>query len=136
MRYKKRLSGPLLDRIDLHIHVSAVEIDKLTDDQSAESSAVIRKKVQKAREKQQQRYKGTKFRANGEMDSRAVKHYCQLDQECQIILRQAVENLQLTARSYYRTIKVARTIADLDDNENIHPQHLAEALQYRQKVDI
>ena len=135
MRYRKRLSGPLLDRIDLHIHVSAVDIDKLTDEQPAESSVSIRKKVQKAREKQQLRFKGTKFKANGEMDSRAVKHYCQLDQESQRILRQAVVNLQLTARSYYRTIKVARTIADLEDAENIRPPQLAEALQYRQKVD-
>ncbi len=135
MRYKKRLSGPLLDRIDLHIQVRAVDIDKLADDQPAESSAAIRKRVQNARTKQLQRFKKTKFKANGEMDSRAVKHFCALSPEGQRLLRQAVENLSLTARSYYRTIKVARTIADLEEAESISPSHLAEALQYRQQVD-
>lgn len=135
-RYQKRISGPLLDRIDLHINVQAVDIDKLTSQTSkAESSKSIRKRVQAARNKQLTRFKQTNFKSNGEMSSQAVKQFCQLNQHSQQILRQAVKTLQLSARSYYRTIKVARTIADLENSESILPKHLTEALQYRQKTN-
>lgn len=134
-RYSKRLSGPLLDRIDLHLQVSAVDIDKLTGDELAEASEVVRRRVQKARYQQWERFKETKFKANGEMDSRAVKKFCPLDSESQQILRQAVNNLNLTARSYYRTIKVARTIADLAGTNDIMANQINEALLYRRMED-
>jgi magnesium chelatase family protein len=133
--YKKRLSGPLLDRIDLHVHVPAVNIDELTSDFQSQSSANIKTKVQKARNRQLERFQDTPFKANGEMDSRAVKKYCKLDSVSHQLLRQAIQNLNLTARSYYRTIKVARTIADLAQSDTIKSDHLTEALQYRQKIE-
>lgn len=134
-RYKKRMSGPLLDRIDLHISVAAVDIDKLTSDQSAESSEEIRQRVQAARQLQINRYKQTSLKSNADLNTKAVKQFCSLDSDCHKLLTQAVSKLQLSARSYYRTIKVARTIADLANSEKIIKDHIAEALQYRQKID-
>ncbi len=134
-RYKKKLSGPLLDRIDLHIQVAAVEVDKLTGEDESESSKNIRQRVQKARNKQRARFAGTKIQANGEMTSKEVKKYCTLDEAGAQVLRQAISTMHLSARSYYRIIKVARTIADLEDSEQIKAGHIAEALQYRQRGD-
>jgi magnesium chelatase family protein len=135
-RYQKRVSGPILDRIDLHIEVNAVNINKLTREglTNIEKSVEIRARVQKAREKQWQRFHGTSLKSNSEMSTRQVKQFCGLSKECQELLRQAVLRMALSARSYFRTIKVARTIADLTGEENITTVHIAEALQYRPKM--
>jgi len=137
IRYQKRVSGPIWDRIDLHVEVPAVEVEKLTSDSSvgSESSAVIRKRVQAAREIQLRRFAETNLVCNADMKNRDVKEFCSLSAECLNILRQAVSQLGLSARSYYKVIKAARTIADLAGGEAIAAPHLAEALQYRQKVN-
>jgi magnesium chelatase family protein len=133
IRYQRRLSGPILDRIDLHVEVPAVEVDKLTSETTvAESSESIQKRVQAARDRQRKRFKKRrKIKANAEMKTRDVKSYCRLDQECLTVLRQAVSSMNLSARAYYKTIKLARTIADLGGEAKITTNHLTEALQFR-----
>jgi len=134
IRYQRRVSGPILDRIDLHVEVEAVSVDKLTSEKLiSESSYSVRQRVQLAREKQRTRFKGTKIRSNNRMRTREIKKHCLLDKDCLILLRQAVSAMNLSARSYYKTIKVARTIADLAREDQIKTVHLAEALQYRPK---
>ncbi len=130
-QYQKRISGPLLDRIDLHIMVPRVNIDKLTTDYEPENSATILDRVLKAREIQAKRFIGTSKQTNSELQSREIKKFCALDQESQALLRQATNKLQLSARGYYRVLRVARTIADLAGLELITLSHVAEALQYR-----
>jgi len=134
-KYRKKISGPILDRIDLHLEVPAVQVEKLTDfnKTKAKSSTEIKKEVQKARDIQTKRFKGTKISSNAEMSTKDVKEFCSLSQECLNLLRKAVTAFQLSARSYYRVIKVARTIADLEGELQIQTSHLAEALQYRPK---
>jgi len=134
IRYQKRLSGPLLDRIDLHVEVPAVKVEKLTGEEViGEESRSIKKRVQIARDLQRKRFKGTKIKSNAEMQTRDIKKYCSLDNDSLNLLRQAVSQMSLTARSYYRVIKLARTIADLAGEEKVITAHLAEALQYRPK---
>lgn len=138
LRYQKRVSGPVIDRIDIHLDVPAVKLDKLTEDDKgrlAESSLQIRKRVQKARDIQTKRFKGRKIASNSEMVSKDVKELLELSNECRELLRLAVSRMNLSARSYYRTIKLARTIADLEEAKSIAPNHVAEALQYRPRVD-
>lgn len=135
-RYRKRVSGPILDRIDLHVSVPAVKVDKLAVDglrPTAKNSKEIKKEVQKARDLQTKRFRETKLTCNAEMSTRDVKQFCVLSQECLNLLRQAVTKFQLSARSYYRLIKVSRTIADLDGEKEITSAHIAEALQYKPK---
>ena len=134
IRYQKKISGPLLDRIDIHIDVPKVETNKLTTHSPSESSEVVRTRVQKARDKQLTRFSGTTLTSNADMDSRDIKLFCLLSSECLEILKKAVDMFQLSARSYYRIIKLARTIADLDDKDTIAVAHIAEALQYRPKT--
>jgi len=133
MRYKKRLSGPLLDRIDLHIDVPPVEIDELSDEYESESSKAVRSRVKKARKIQEKRFSADTHLFNSEMSSTDVKKYCVLSEDAQQMLKTAVERLALSARSYFKTIKVARTIADLEGFKVIESAHIAEALQYRAK---
>lgn len=135
-RYQKRVSGPILDRIDLHIEVGAVNVDKLTQDSvlTSEKSKDVKTRVQKAREKQWKRFSGTSIKSNSEMSPRQLKQCCAISNECRDLLRRAVIQMGLSARSYFRTIKVARTIADLTGEENISTIHIAEALQYRPKI--
>jgi magnesium chelatase family protein len=131
-RYQKRISGPILDRIDLHIHVPAVSTEKLTDRSiQNETSKKVRKRVQKARNLQTERLRVYGLQANAEMSTRVVRECVQLSTECEQFLRQAVHRFRLSARGYYRVIKVARTIADLSDEQKIALPHVAEALQYR-----
>ncbi|OGM18277.1 magnesium chelatase [Candidatus Woesebacteria bacterium RIFCSPHIGHO2_01_FULL_38_10] len=131
-RYQKRVSGPILDRIDIHISLRLLETDKLVGNkEKAESSKSIQARVQKARDMQIKRFKGSKFKSNSEMSSKAVKEFCPLLPECLAILRSAVASMNLTARSYHKVIKVARTIADLEGVKEITTNHIAEALQYR-----
>ena len=125
------------DRIDLHVQVSAVEVEKLTrEDARAEKSNTIQQRVQKARKRQILRFVGTKVTCNAEMSTKQVKHYCPLSEAERQFLSQATQKLDLTARSYFKTIKVARTIADLNGDESITITHLAEALQYRQQQKL
>ena len=132
-RYQKKVSGPFLDRIDLHLEVPQVEFKELTSEKVAESSEVIRKRVQKAREIQLQRFKKCKIFTNAEMKNKEVKDFCKIDEESLEILRLAVERMHLSTRSFYRLFKIARTIADLSLSENIQKNHITEALQYRGK---
>ena len=134
-RYKKKISGPLLDRIDIHLDVPAVKVEKLTeqDTNNVENSAQVRTRVQKARNKQHNRYKGTMITSNSELTNKTIKTYCKLSDDCITLLRQAVSSMGLSGRAYYRIIKLSRTIADLADAENIQPEDIAEALQYRPK---
>jgi len=135
-RYRKRISGPILDRIDLHISVPAVKVEKLTDyrlQTTAKDSRKIKKEVQAARNAQTKRFRGTKITCNAEMSTREVKEFCPLSPECLNLLRQAVTAFQLSARSYYRLIKVSRTIADLGGEKEISLADISEALQYKPK---
>lgn len=133
LKYQKRLSGPILDRIDLHIQMPPVEVDKLSDNFSSESSANIQSRVEKARGLQRVRFAKTKIISNSEMSTKDIKKYCPLSVDCLDLLRQATIKLNLSARSYFRVIKISRTIADLDSKTHILPQHIAEAIQYRPK---
>lgn len=134
-KYQKRISGPLLDRIDLHVNVPPVDIVELSENQRAsellESSEKIRKRVIRARETQRRRFTEDAIQVNAEMKNDQIKKYCPLSKEVEQILQQAGQKFQLSARSYLKMIKVARTIADLAGAENIEIQHIAEALQYR-----
>lgn len=133
--YKKKISGPILDRIDLHVEVPRVKFEKLTGDAPGESSVDIKKRVEKARKIQAERLKDTPFITNSEMNSETVKKFCQICDTSKELLKNAVDKLHLSARAYFRILKLARTIADLDDAERIAPNHVAEALQYRLKID-
>ncbi len=132
-RYKKRISGPLLDRIDLHLDIPAVNVEKLTEQESGnvENSASVRARVQTARNIQEQRYQETAITSNAELNNKSIKEFCPLSPECIELLRTAVSKLGLSGRAYYRVIKLSRTIADLEGLENIQPHHIAESLQYR-----
>lgn len=133
IKYKKRLSGPLLDRIDLHVDVPPVNEKKLIEDFKAETSAEIRKKVSRARKIQTERFKEIKIKTNGEMGANDIKKYCFLTKETVVLLKQAISQLSLSARSYFKIIKIGQTIADLEGKEKIDESHIAEALQYRLK---
>jgi magnesium chelatase family protein len=131
-RYQKRISGPIMDRIDLHVNVPAVLPEKYTGHiEKGESSLVVQTRVQQARRIQIARFVGTNRKANADMNTKDVRTYCPLSDDVAAFLRQAVSRMGLSARSYYRVIKVARTIADLADEKHIALTHIAEALQYR-----
>ena len=130
-KYIHKISGPLLDRIDIHIEVESVNYQKLENDSPAESSCEIRKRVNNARNIQLERYKNYKIFSNSELTPALISKYCKLSSESKKILESAFNRLGLSARAYNRILKVARTIADLDNSENIQTHHLAEAIQYR-----
>jgi magnesium chelatase family protein len=131
-RYLNKISGPLLDRIDIHIEVVPVSYDKLAETKPAESSKEIRERVIKAREKQSERFKAhPQIYSNAQMSSKMIRTYCEIDAAGKTLLKKAMEKLGLSARAYDRILKVARTIADLEGTENIQSYHLAEAIQYR-----
>ena len=135
-QYQQRVSGPLMDRIDIHLEVPAVKVEKLTleDQEKAEkSSKEIKTEVQKARDLQTKRFSHMDIVCNAEMSTKDIKQFCPLTSDSIILLRQAVTQMGLSARSYYRVIKVARTIADLEGSESISQNHVSEALQYRAK---
>ncbi len=134
LNYQKKISGPLLDRIDLHIEVTRVEYDKLISSTKSESSTQILQRVTAARQKQSQRFTGSKIFTNAEMGIKDIQRYCVMPPEGSELLKQAVQQMHLSARSYHRLLKLARTIADLAGEKNIGFAHIAESLQYRPKV--
>jgi magnesium chelatase family protein len=133
IRYQKRVSGPILDRIDLHIEVPRIKYDELSKDRKTESSENIRTRIEKARDIQNKRFVDSIISINSEMRPQDIKKYCQIDEKSQDLLKSAVNQFGLSARAYNRILKLARTIADLSQSENILPEHIAEALQYRPK---
>ena len=130
-KYMGKISGPLLDRIDIHIEVQEVKYDKLNSNIESESSEKIKQRVNKARKIQLERYKEYNIFSNSELTPKLIEKYCKLENKDKEILKNAFEKLGLSARAYSRILKVARTIADLDEKENIETKHLAEAIQYR-----
>jgi magnesium chelatase family protein len=132
-RYVAKVSGPLLDRIDIHIEVPAVQYKELRGTAAAEGSAEIRERVMAARERQRVRFKkhGEKIYSNAQMNTRQVRVYCELGADSERLLERAMQQQGLTARAHDRILKVARTIADLEGTENLTVGHLAEAIQYR-----
>ncbi|HBR16614.1 MAG TPA: ATP-dependent protease [Deltaproteobacteria bacterium] len=130
-KYRAKISGPLLDRIDIHCDVPAVRFKELSGDTKGESSRDIKTRVDKARRLQSERFKGKKIYFNSQMTSHYIKKFCEIDEDGKRLLEMAIDRLGLSARAYTRVLKVARTIADLEGEENIKPQHLSEAIQYR-----
>ena len=146
-KYQKRISGPLLDRIDIHIEVPRVDYEKLSGNKMSETSEVIRQRVQAAREIQNKRFGVQSLPTsaqsretlqsivcNADMRIGEVRQFCQLQAEGQSLMRSAMSQLQLSARAYHRILKLSRTIADLAGSDEIQSTHLAEALQYRPKI--
>jgi magnesium chelatase family protein len=134
-RYQKRISGPMLDRIDIHIEVPRVEYDKLSDDRLGEASVHVQARVEAARERQRLRFAGGDLVSNAEMGPGEVRQFCPLDETCSALMRTAMRQMHLSARAFHRVLKLSRTIADLAGVDDITPSHLAEALQYRPKAN-
>ncbi len=130
-RYINKLSGPLLDRIDIHIEVPKVEFEQLSDKRKTETSEEIRRRVLRARQIQQERFSKSDIHYNAQMGRREIEQYCALDQASELLIKTAMNRLNLSARAYDRILKVARTIADLNSSEQITSSHIAEAIQYR-----
>jgi magnesium chelatase family protein len=132
-RYQKRISGPLLDRIDIYIDVPRVEYEKLVDDRLGEGSKEVQARVEATRQIQRERFQETKILWNAEMTPVEVREFCHIEPSAQSLLRAAMKQLSLSARAFHRILKLSRTIADLEGATDIEPSHLAEAIQYRPK---
>jgi magnesium chelatase family protein len=130
-RYRAKISGPLLDRIDIQVEVDGVDYDALISDEIAETSAQVKARADGARKIQRERFSGSKVSVNAEMSEKETRAYCKLTEEGERVLREAFETLHLSARARSRILKVARTIADLEFSEDILPEHLYEAISYR-----
>jgi magnesium chelatase family protein len=135
-RYQKRISGPMLDRIDIHIEVPRVDYEKLSDSRLGEPSAQVRARVGAARQRQRERFAGSDLICNADMRPADIRKHCQLDSTSQSLMQSAMNQFQLSTRAYHRMLKLARTIADLAGEKKIEPAHLAEALQYRPKLGM
>ena len=118
-RYQKRISGPLLDRIDIHVEVPRVDYEKLSSDRLGEPSSAVRARVEAARKRQRARFEGTPLTCNADMGPAEIRQYCQVDEAAQSLLKSAMQQMHLSARAYHRVLKLARTIADLAGNEHI-----------------
>lgn len=130
-RYMAHISGPLMDRIDMHIEVVPVLLSEISSSERGESSSEIRKRVIKARNIQQERFKGLNIHCNAMMNSAMLRRFAPLDKGCRALLEMAMSRLNLSARAYDRIIKLARTIADIEGKESIEPTHISEAIGYR-----
>jgi magnesium chelatase family protein len=133
-RYRKRISGPLLDRIDLHLEVPRVDYEKLTSKTRGESSDAIRARVEAARRRQRRRLAEMGMACNADMGPGEIREFCALKGDAQALIRAAMRQMHLSARAYHRVLKVSRTIADLEGSANIEAHHAAEALQYRTRI--
>lgn len=129
--YRSRISGPLLDRIDIHVEVPSVNYRELSAESGGESSEVVRQRVNAAREIQKQRFARSKARCNAEMSSKQIRTHCKVDDAGHALLQRCVDRLGMSARAHSRILKVARTIADLEGADNMQVAHLSEAVQYR-----
>lgn len=138
INYNKKISGPLIDRIDLHVEVAGVKVDELINSNTSlgESSKTIRRRIENVREKQKLRFKTEKILLNGEMNGRLIKKYVQMENDAEILLKKAITSFKLSARSYFKIIKIGQTIADMDNSKIIKTAYIAEALQYRLKEDF
>lgn len=130
-KYMSKISGPLLDRIDIHLHVHSPKPHELLSAGTGESSAMIKARTTACRELQRERFAGTAIQSNAQMDHRKTKKHCPLDSACQELLREAIERMGLSARAHDKILKVARTVSDIEGSADILPQHLAEAISYR-----
>ena len=130
-RYQRRISGPFLDRVDIFIEVPHIDYEKLTDDRLGEPSAKVQTRVNAARSRQLERFKGSRLTCNAEMTPTEVREFCQVEESAQSLLKAAMKQLYLSARAFHRILKLARTIADLENSAIIKAQHVAEAIQYR-----
>ncbi|MBN2239743.1 MAG: YifB family Mg chelatase-like AAA ATPase [Dehalococcoidales bacterium] len=135
-RYQRRISGPFIDRVDIFVEVPHIEYEKLSDDRLGESSAKVQERVVAAREIQTRRFKGTGLITNSEMTPAEVREFCKTDDAAQSLLKSAMKQLYLSARAFHRILKLARTIADLENSDIIKAHHLAEAVQYRPRTQI
>jgi magnesium chelatase family protein len=135
-RYHKRISGPLLDRIDIFVDVPHIDYEKLTEDKPGERSDAVRARVKASHEIQLERFRGTRLKCNADMSSKEVREFCTAESAAQGLLRAAMKQLHLTGRAFHRILKLSRTIADLEDSDIIKTHHMAEALQYRHKEII
>jgi len=135
-RYHKRISGPLLDRIDIFVDVPHIDYEKLTEDKLGETSDAVRARVKAAHEVQLERFRGTKLKCNADMTPKEVKEFCTGEPAAQSLLRAAMKQLHLSGRAFHRILKLSRTIADLEHSDIIKTHHMAEALQYRHKEII
>ena len=130
--YRAKISGPLLDRIDLHVEVPLINYKQLSSDEQSESSATVRGRVMACRDRQKHRFDGLPgVRTNSDMGPKVMRQHCAVDADCSMLLEQAMEQLNFSARAHDRILKVARTIADLDDSPTLGPEHVLEAIQYR-----
>lgn len=130
-RYKKRISGPLMDRIDIHVEVPSADYEKLAEERLGEHSSEVQARVEAARQRQRDRFRELKLASNADMGPADVRQYCGLDDQGRTLVRQAMTQLQLSARAFHRVLKLSRTIADLEGTDQIQTHHLGEALQYR-----
>jgi magnesium chelatase family protein len=135
-RYQKRISGPLLDRIDIHVEVPRVDYEKLSSDRLGEPSAAVRKRVEAAREWQRARFAETSLVTNADMGPAEIRQFCQVDETAKSLLKAAMQQMHLSARAYHRVLKLGRTIADLAGSEHIQTAHIAEAIQYRPRRQV
>ena len=136
IKYKRKLSGPLIDRIDLHVEVPRLKYEEMSYEPAGETSKAVRKRVEKARAIAASRFSNDNILTNREMSVRHIKKYCQLDEKAEKMMKNAVSGMGLSTRTYHRLLKISRTIADLESSENIKPDHLGEALQYRPREEV
>jgi magnesium chelatase family protein len=132
--YQKKISGPLMDRIDIHVEVPRVPFEKLSSQRTGEPSAKVRERVEAARVVQRKRFEGTMLQTNADMGPAEIRKFCPIDETSTNLLKAAMQQMQLSARAYHRILKLARTIADLAGAEHILTAHIAEAIQYRPRL--